>query len=180
MGRLRLILLLLALASCSSTSSTTASTATTMAKPRATATTAPATTLKPRERTITVGRSWNDGVQMTLLRLNRDAPRSRSAAGGRPSDQTVVINVTVANNSNRPLDLRISLELAYGSAGRKAKAVTDPSKGYTGISPSTLRPAGRAKGQFAFAIPRGRAIQLVFTGKPGIGYESQTWEFQDP
>jgi hypothetical protein len=86
----------------------------------------------------------------------------------------------VVNGSTHPLALRVSLDLTYGTAGHKAKAVTDAGKGYRGISPSRLGPAGRAEGQFAFAVPRGHAIHLVFTGRPAINYQPQSWSFPDP
>jgi hypothetical protein len=88
----------------------------------------------------------------------------------------VVVTVKATNSGTRPHELLVSLNMTYGADGNEAEAVFDSENGYNGIdTPSKLQPKRSATGRFAFAVPKGRAKNLIFVGQPGFDYEEQTW-----
>jgi hypothetical protein len=176
-----LFLLLVALAGCSSqggrragTPETTEATATTELTPDTTEETE--TTAGSTEHQVNDTVIFADQVRMTVLGLRRNAPRSSYASGGSPGTQTVVVTVKVTNGADHPIDLLVMLSLSYGADGNAAEEVYDTENGYAGIdTPAKLQPGRSATGRYAFAVPKGRATNLVFAGYPGLDYEEATW-----
>jgi hypothetical protein len=181
--RVLLIVLVLLAAGCgsqggqkSATPDTTEAPATTEAPLVPDTTEEPPTTAGSTEQQVNDTVEFQDGVKMTVLGLNRNARRSSYAAGGHPGDQTVVVTVKVTNGADHPIDLAVTLSCSYGADGNAAEEVYDSESGYNGIDqPAKLQPGRSATGKYAFAVQKGRAKNLVFTGQPGYDYEEQTW-----
>lgn len=103
-----------------------------------------------------IGQTWTygSGLEVTVKSLKK-ARISQYAAGGTPSEQGVIVAVTITNGTSEVFDSNLAtVEVKYGAEGDTAERVYDSDQssadGFTG----TIRKGKKATALFEFAIPK--------------------------